>query len=248
MKRLLLLALLLCAPVGAQELAVATSDPTVRLHSTFSGETVTLFGNIEPDLSGAPPQGPFDVAIVVRGPAADRVVREKGRVLGLVVNADQAVFSGLPSYYRVLSSRPLEQIAAPEVLATRLLTLEAQALATVDRTGEEADVFSAQLARLMGEANLYRSDPRGVRFLSPTLYSARIGLPANVPSGSFLAQTFVFRDGEVVAERSQRLFVQKTGFERFIEESARTQPLFYGLATVLLAIFTGWLGGVLFRR
>jgi hypothetical protein len=52
----------------------------------------------------------------------------------------------------------------------------------------------------------------------------------------------------VVAQGAQRFFVQKSGFERFVGEAAVNQPLLYGIATVLLALITGWLGGVLFRR
>ena len=42
--------------------------------------------------------------------------------------------------------------------------------------------------------------------------------------------------------------VQSIGFERFLALSAVQQPLLYGLVCVVLALFTGWLGGVLFKR
>jgi hypothetical protein len=38
------------------------------------------------------------------------------------------------------------------------------------------------------------------------------------------------------------------GFERFLYNAAVGQPFLYGLVCVILAIFTGWLGGVVFRR
>lgn len=241
--------LLLATGAKAQGLAVATSDPTVWIHSTFSGETITLFGNIEPDPStGDPPRGPFDVVVVVRGPVSERVVRQRTRQFGIMLNTEYALFSALPSFYRVLSSRPLDGLADPEILEERLLTLEAQAQAAAREATGDMEMFKHELVRLMQQANLFWSDPRGVQFLSPTFYAARISLPANVPNGSFLAQTFVFQNGEIVAERAQRFFVQKTGFERFLGEASRNYPLLYGLAAVLLAVFTGWLGGVVFRR
>lgn len=252
MSRLLLaFALLVCTLAGAraQSVITATSDPTVSIHSNFSGETITLFGNIESDrLTGAEPDGPYQVAIVVRGPVADRVVRHKSRQFGIVLNSDYALYQNLPSFYRVLSSAPIEAIASPDVRESELLTLESLAARTTSETSGNTEVFNEQLLRLMEEASLFRTDSRGVQFLSPTFYAARVALPANVPNGSFLAHTMVFQNGEIVAERAQRFFVQKTGFERFLGEASREQPLLYGLAVVSIAIFTGWLGGVVFRR
>ena len=42
--------------------------------------------------------------------------------------------------------------------------------------------------------------------------------------------------------------MRKIGFERFLGLAAQQQPLLYGLVCVILALFTGWLGGVVFRR
>lgn len=232
----------------AQSLIFGTSDPTISIHSNFSGETITLFGNIEPSVDGTPPQGSYDVIFVIRGPVEERVVRRKERQFGIMLNADHALFEGLPSFYRVLSSRPIEDILNPEIIAERNLTAMAQAeLALTESTGNVA-LFERELVRLMREANLFRTDERGVAFLSPTFFSTRVVLPANVPNGIFLAQALVVQDGEIVAQGAQRFFVQKSGFERFLGEAAIDQPLLYGLACVGLALLTGWLGGVLFRR
>ena len=40
----------------------------------------------------------------------------------------------------------------------------------------------------------------------------------------------------------------KTGFENFVFVASRQQPLLYGLVCVVLALGTGWLAGVVFRR
>lgn len=233
---------------SAQDLAFSTSDRTVGIHSNFTGETVTFFGNIEPDQAGTRPQGTYDVVVIVRGPTGERVVRRKSRQFGIMLNADYALFRGLPSFYRVLSSSPVSTIIAPDVLAQRAFTVEAQVASALDTTSGEPDLFEGELIRLMEKASLFGTAERGVTFLSPTFFAARVSLPSNVPNGVFLAQIFVVQNGEIVAERSQQFYVQKTGFERFLGESARNHPLLYGLACVALALVTGWLGGVLFRR
>ena len=66
-------------------------------------------------------------------------------------------------------------------------------------------------------------------------------------TGPYLAHTYVFKDG--AGRRAHRGFsVRKIGFERFLSSPAVQQPLLYGIVCVMLALFTGWLGGVVFKR
>ena len=51
-----------------------------------------------------------------------------------------------------------------------------------------------------------------------------------------------------LATAEDRIFICKTGFEQFMFAASRRSALVYGLATVILALFTGWLAGVIFRR
>jgi uncharacterized protein (TIGR02186 family) len=61
-------------------------------------------------------------------------------------------------------------------------------------------------------------------------------------------KSFLFHRGEVVSQTEQTLEVAKTGFEQITFELAQNYPLVYGLLAVGLAIFTGWLAGVIFRK
>ena len=87
-----------------------------------------------------------------------------------------------------------------------------------------------------------------VRFLAESAYVAQLTLPSDVANGPFLAHTLVLKDKQVVAERSEGFAVRKTGFENFVFVASRQQPLLYGIVCVILALGTGWLAGVVFRR
>ena len=69
-----------------------------------------------------------------------------------------------------------------------------------------------------------------------------------VANGTFVAHTFLLHDKQVVAERTEAFLVRKTGFERFVFTASTQYPLVYGLVCVVLALGTGWLGSVVFRR
>lgn len=245
-----LLVLGMCTTALAERLVSALSSNTISVDSSFSGETLTIFGNIEPDIGTdtTVPGNDYQIVILVRGPALDRVARRKTADLGIWVNTEQVLFEAFPSFFWVISSNPLSDIADAATLEEQGLLASSQPERVSSRGNGDRNLLAGQLVRLMEDAGLYGVRDHGVNFRSRTLYSAGLSLPANVPNGNFLAQTFLFRAGELIAQNSQGFSVRKTGFERLVGTSAKTMPLVYGLICVVLAVFTGWLGGVVFRR
>jgi uncharacterized protein (TIGR02186 family) len=249
-RALLALALLATAtPVSAEKLASTVSSSTISITSSFDGAVVSLFGTIQADVHGLAAQGPYNVIVVVTGPLQDRVTRLKTNNWGIWTNTDQVVFKQFPSFYDVLASGKLDNIADPEVLAADNILPIAQALATSSEgpTTKTTD-FGTQLVRLMTQEGHFAVREDAVRFLSDSAYVAQLTLPSDVANGPFLAHTFVLKDKKVVAERSEGFAVRKTGFENFVFVASRQQPLLYGIVCVLLALGTGWLAGVVFRR
>jgi hypothetical protein len=55
-------------------------------------------------------------------------------------------------------------------------------------------------------------------------------------------------ESKVVAKQQTALEVAKTGFEAVVAREARHHGLFYGLVTIFLAILSGLMASVLFRR
>ncbi|MBF0678612.1 MAG: TIGR02186 family protein [Devosia sp.] len=226
------------------EVVFVNSDPVVAVHSNFRGQAITLFGNIEPT-AGAP-SGPYSVVVLVQGPSSDWVVREKERQFGLFLNSGSAHYAATPSYYAILSSSPLAQIADPEIIGQPRLSLPG--MAVLARSDEGAEDFDAEFVRLMRRSGRFVEEERGVNMLSPTAFSVRVPLASDVTNGLYLARALVFSNGQIVGEATTRFTVRTQGFERFVADTARMNPALYGFATILLALLTGWLGGVLFKR
>ena len=247
---LLLLMLALVASAQAERLVSQVSNDTVEITSSFDGERMTFFGSIAPDAGSEQKfvEGPFHVVIVVLGPTQNRVARQKTHNFGIWLNTDQVEFENFPSYFHVLSSGRLTDITDVTTLTTNDILPEAHTLVGNGNDWWKAAVFGRQLVRLMSEQGLFGMQENGVNFLSDTFYSARLTLPSNAPPGPYIALTYVFKDGEIIARKSEGFAVRKIGFERFIALSAVQQPLAYGIVCVILALFTGWLGGVIFKR
>ena len=238
------------APAQAEKLVSTLSNEEISIASNFVGEKLTLFGNIEPEAGAEQKfvEGPFHVVIVITGPLQDRVARLSRQRLGIWMNTEQVVFDDFPSFYHVLASGKLIDITDQDTLDRLNIMPEAQTRITAQPSNADQAWFGRELVRLMTNRGYFGLNELGVVFRSNTLYLAQVNLPSDVPPGPFLTHTYVFKNGVMIAERSEGFAVRKIGFERFLALSARQQPLLYGLVAVILALFTGWLGGVVFRR
>jgi uncharacterized protein (TIGR02186 family) len=253
MRRLFVLlgVLLACAgPAQAERVVSQISNDTIEITSSFAGERMSMFGTVIPDAGAAEGvvPGPLNVIIVVIGPTQERIARQKTNNFGIWLNTRQAEFDNFPSYFHVLSSGRLTDITDPVTLTENFILPESHTLPSAPDQYWDDTVFGPQLVRMMTEEGLFGVQENGVNFLTTDFYSARLTLPSNAPPGPYIALTYVFRDGQIIARQSQGFAVRKIGFERFLAISAVQQPLAYGVVCVILALFTGWLGGVIFRR
>ena len=247
---LAMILILAAAPVQAERLITAVSRQQVAITSSFDGETLTLFGTVEAGV-GEPPAAlaePYHVVIVITGPLQDRVARRKSNVFGVWLNTEQVVFEGFPSFYHVLSDTALEDITNIITLTELGILPDQQARAAAKGDWWDNAVFGSELVRLLTEDGHFGVHVQGVAFRSNTFYSAQVTLSSDVPPGPYIAHTYLFKDGVLIDDRTDGFSVRKSGFERFLGLAAVQQPLLYGIAAVVLALFTGWFGGVVFRR
>lgn len=232
----------------AETLTIGLSKEELLIASNFSGDTVTVFGTVERDRATVPRVGPYDFIVVVRGPPDGIVAREKNRVAGIWLNTEARTFYLAPTYLTVLSSRPLDDIASPEIRESLGLGLREgmQKAATV--VDEKTGVFLDAVVRKQQENARFFSVSDGVRLLDDTFFQATIPIPATVPVGVFTAEVHLFSGGVPLAQANAEFIVDKTGFEQLVFVFANQYPLIYGVLAVILAVITGWLGGVVFRR
>jgi len=247
-----LLLMSLVTGAQAQRLVSSLSSQWISIDSTFTGESMTLFGNVELPAAGeqdaAPVKGPYDIIITVTGPTIDRTVWRKSRELGVWLNSSAVDFTDVPTLYHVLTTRPMHEIAPREVLEENQILLSQQAHPDPGAADDLVAPFSRQLIRLMREKRQFGLNESFVAFLSPTFYRAQLVLPADVADGTFVTRTFLLKEGEVLDVSVERFFVRTTGIEQLLSTAATDMPVVYGFAAVALALFTGWLGGVAFRR
>lgn len=233
---------LLRAQEESERLAADISDHLIAITTAFVGTTVVLFGITTAG---------NDVAVTVIGPRPDEVVRRKSRVAGIWMNTDELTFRNVPAFYAVASNRPLDQIATADVRARHELGLEYLRLDPVDAQGRdigEITAFRDALIRNKQRQGLYVAEAGVVRFISPQLFRASIAFPANVAPGIYQVQVYELQDGQVSDAQRSTLVISKVGLEADLFDFAQHQPALYGLLAIVLAVVSGWLAGVIFRR
>ena len=107
---------------------------------------------------------------------------------------------------------------------------------------------SKALVAVKQRGGLYYADPHAVEITAGVLYRARVTIPARVPVGRFTAETFLIRDGRVLAAAVRPIDIQKAGFERFVARAADRWSVLYGLAAVTLSVALGWMADRIARR
>ncbi|MGA2125219.1 MAG: TIGR02186 family protein [Xanthobacteraceae bacterium] len=243
----LAVAIAAASPAAAERLVFALSSHRVLINSSFAGAELVLFGTVEPN--GTVRQNPsYDIVVAVTGPRQDVVTRQKERVLAIWVNVDSRTFIDTPAYLAVLTNREIDAIASQETLRRQQIGIDNTVISGDSGGIVNNDPFRAAFLRLNRQHGLYREDHKGVTFLTPNLFRAGIQLPASSPIGIYRVEVKLFLDGKLLASQDSALEIVKVGFEQFVAGAARDHGFLYGLATVTLAIMTGWLAAVVFRR
>jgi uncharacterized protein (TIGR02186 family) len=250
-KRLLLLAAPLLLGQAKPELVPDVSQRDIEIAYSFTGADLLLFGAILYPGGRQPGPGdkPAEIVVVVKGPTQSVLVREKEKIAGIWVNADRMRYRSAPSFYAIASSRPVRKLVDDRTRAIYELGLDSLQLSPASgAVPTDQQRFDRGLVDLRKRNGLFYEAPGAVEISGGVLYRARMTIPARVPVGRYTAETFLIRDGRVLAAAVRPIDIRKSGFERFVARAAERSSFIYGMITVALSVFLGWAAGAIWRR
>jgi uncharacterized protein (TIGR02186 family) len=228
------------APASSQSIVTDLSTREVAISTGFTGAELLLFGATE---------GFGDIVVTVVGPKRDEIIRRKERVAGIWVNGTSVTFENAPAYYRTAASKPLSEIAAPEVLEKLQIGSSRIDLSTRSSRGAETILeFREAFIRSKKRQALYSEDISDIKITRGRLFRSTIPFPVNVPIGTYEVTVHLFKHGRLVSSEKTPLTVQKVGLEAKIYDFAHDHAAWYGLIAIAIALVAGWLAGVIFRR
>jgi uncharacterized protein (TIGR02186 family) len=234
--------LLLPSPCShAQDLFLSDlMDHRISITAGFTGTDVFIYGV---------KQGPGDVVVVLRGPPVDYAVRRKERIAGIWLNTDRVDFPGVPSFYAIASSKPLDEVMTAAVQAREEVGVGRLKIAPAEDAGAtDVAAFTGALLRVKQSAGLYQGDVATISFNNKPLFSGKVHFPANVPTGTYSIKVLLLRDGEVAGAQTIPLQISKGGSDAWVYDRAHDQAAAYGLCAIVGALLLGWAAHLVFRK
>jgi uncharacterized protein (TIGR02186 family) len=229
------------------------STRTIAVTSGFTGTEIVVFGSVVHSRQPSAEAGYYDVIVVLEGMPQPLLVRKKSNVAGLWVNTDSVGFESAPSYYAIVSTRPIEEIADDALLEKHAIGLDSVRLSpaaqsVIDAQPGELQAYKDAVIRLKQKEGLYLKEDYAVIFIGRGLFRSSIGLPANVPLGPLTARVYLFREGDLLSTFQSKVRLEREGLELWLYRFAMRQPFLYGMMAVVVAVGAGLIASAAFRR
>ncbi len=191
------------------------------------------------------------IVIVVRGPKKDYLLRKKGKVAGIWTNIYTKEIKDLYSLYSISTMRNLEDLNNNSLLKSLGIGLNSMNYQVVNNYGKESldpEMVKSEANQLMQQKGLYTGSDNEILFWGETLFRSFIKFPKNIIRGVYNIDIYLFNDGLLNSYQTLPIIVEQVGVEAFLHDFAYNHSLFYGVISVLIALFMGWLASVLFGR
>lgn len=219
------------------------SSDEVAITTDFNGQDLLLFGAVTPSDDN-------DIIVILTGPQAEFASRRKEQVSGIWINRQTVTWKNAPSFYQVLSTRPVDQILSEK--DRKALKVGYQNLGLKPRYSKLSETELAEwmeaLNRNMQQAGLWHEQSGAVEIIRNALFRAPVTLPANIIPGDYRVRILDVQNGRLVSEDETSLSVQKQGVGAQIYRLAHEYSIFYGLFAVAFAVAAGWLASAAFRK
>jgi len=222
------------------------NEKDIRIKPNISGTEVVLYGVM--------PSGIKDIIIEVVGPARNISLEEKRRIYGFWLGLGRADYFQVPSYYNIMSSRKISEIADQNVFDKLRLGVTNLPLgnAEISNSLTSQNIFNQNLKKYMLDKGQFNIGEDDINIKSGPgkvgIFSTEFLLPSNSYQGKYYVRYFIFQNGEFLSYAENKIDLKQAGFSRIISLTATNFPLLYGILAVILSGSLGWLISTIFRR
>ena len=224
-------------------LIIDSSTSEVKVSSSFIGTDVMVFGTANDK---------DDIIVVITGPTETAIVRKKGRVSGIWINKEKLEFREIPGFYAIASTRPLSEITETDELKKQKIGIH-NVITTASLNSKDENIktfksFKDALVRGQKTKGLYLDTPLEIDVVSKRLFKTTFHFPNNMTTGIYTVKVFSFQKKRLVSMVSKTISVEKIGIGADVFKFAKEQSALYGLLAILIAVLSGWIASVIFRK
>ena len=239
----LIMLFLLTPHAYGTSLIIDSSTSEVKVSSSFIGTDVMVFGTADDK---------DDIIVVITGPTETAIVRKKGRVSGIWINKEKLEFREIPGFYAIASTRRLSEITETDELKKQKIgihnVITTASLSSKDKNIKTFKSFKDALVRGQKTKGLYLDMPLKIDVVSKRLFKTTFHFPNNMTTGIYTVKVFAFQKKRLVSTVSKTISVEKIGIGADVFKFAKEQSALYGLLAILIAVLSGWIASVIFRK
>ena len=216
---------------------------SIELSTQFDGTSLLVFGALSAD------DKKTYLLIEVIGPPTMIEIRKKVKIWGIWVNKKFARFDNIPSFYEISISNP-ENVNLSKIEDEKLKKNFSVPLdnGIINENGYSEEKYFFELIRLKKQLGKLRVFEKRINIKENKLFSYVINLPEKVYPGKYkVKMTLLNQIGTVLSESEQNIDVSKVGIQEFLSSNSKNNPVFYGLFSVIIALFLGFSAAQLFR-
>jgi uncharacterized protein (TIGR02186 family) len=232
------------------QIIIDMANESVDVTTGFSGSHIVVFGSIDSKSQETPAS--TGVAILLKGPDSSVIVRKKDQIAGMWLNSDSIEFKNIPHFYDYAISMPEKDMASQQTLTENEIGLNTLMFDTEDLDDRDDiqryRLFQEALIRIWQQEGNLPLAGKQIKFIGNNLFRADFSLPANIPTGLYQVEAFLFEKGKLIDKRERVLEVRQAGVSALINHYAHSYSLLYALIGYAMAIGIGMLSAHLARK
>ncbi len=244
--RVLIFAIIFLLSTSPFSLGSVISDvdkSDIELSTRFDGTSLLVFGALSPK------NDKTSLLVEVIGPSTSVNIRKKVQIWGIWVNKKIAQFQDVPSFYQISISNP-EHPNLKEIEYQKLKLLFYDFLETTSKSVDSNGVeqYYNELTRLKKKLGKLSTFKERINIIDRKLFSYNVDLPKKIQPGIYkIKMTLIDQKGIELSKSEQSVKVSKVGIQEFLSTNSKNNPVFYGLFSVIIALFLGFSAAQLFR-
>jgi uncharacterized protein (TIGR02186 family) len=232
-----------------QKVVTAASKNIIEIGLSYQGDQIHFFG--------VSPVRDCDLIVRLTAEKSEEVkLSMKGRVGPFWMAVKQYEVTNAPFMYKIHSTKPIDQIAPPEIAQELDLGYQAVQkrmklhLARGDAAPEDANLVFKGLVKIKEEANLYNiiADPKRLEVTEGRLFKHYFRFPPAATEGTYLVESYAFKDKQLVGYGRDFIQIKKVGLEYWLTDISQNYPLIFGIMAVVIALGVGLLVGMIFKK
>ena len=215
----------------------------IELSTRFDGTSILVFGAISSENNRT------SLLVEVVGPPTTIDIRKKVQIWGIWISKKIAQFQNIPSFYQISISNP-EHPILKEIEYQRLKSNFYDSLEIISRSekGNGPEKYFGELTRLKKKIGNLVTFKEKINIIENKLFSHKVNLPKKIHPGIYkIKMTLIDQQGEELSKSEHSVKVSKVGVQEFLSSNSKNNPVFYGLFSVIIALFLGFSAAQLFR-